>query len=230
MRNGLLLGFPCICFAAIVLLLGSPHRSAATSGAGSVAAAAVEANIAGRLIVDSSGSAQLIGYYPFIYGLPSNLFSGAASETTGYFTFRSSVFTINPLQNGNILHLLSTPSAGTTNVMSVYVNSYPNQNFSLPDTFSAGQMIAQYSTGKFIGTASAFGGVEAGTLVLMSSSNFSFQGQSFNLGALGSATTISLTFGQPISGGFSGGPAVVAFGGSAIGVGNSFSPSPGRVR
>jgi hypothetical protein len=48
-------------------------------------------------------------------------------------------------------------------------------------------------------------------------------------GSFKKATTISLTFGQPISGGFTIAPAVVAFGGDAIGVGNSNAPIERRA-
>jgi len=220
MRKAILLGFSLALLAATILALGGLRLGHAAVVDESAAPGAVEAQVVGRLIVDSTGSALLIGYYPYISGLPANLFAGAPSEATAYFTFRSSTFTLALLQNGNILHLLSTPSAGATNVMSVYFNSNPNQTFQTPDTFSNGELIAQYNTVKFMGTATPYSGVEAGTLTLVSSHSFSFQGETYDVGPLGSATTISLTFGQPLSGGFTLAPAVVAFGGDAIGVGN----------
>jgi hypothetical protein len=207
--------------AAAILALGNLHWAYAALGQQAAAPGAVEAQVVGRLIVDSSGSAQLIGYFPYISGLPSNLFLGTASETTAYFTFRSSTFNLAFLQNGNILHLLSTPSVGTTNLMSVYFNSNPYQTFQTPDTFSNGELIAQYNTVKFMGTATPYSGAEAGTLMLVSSHSFSFQGETYNVGPLGSAMTISLTFGQPISGRFTMAPAAMAFGGYAIGVENT---------
>jgi hypothetical protein len=60
-------------------------------------------------------------------------------------------------------------------------------------------------------TATAGGGLMAGTIMLISSSDFTIQGQTYNLGDLGDASTIVFTFGSS-PGGLTA-PLVIPFGG-----------------
>jgi len=210
----------CVCIGAAALLAFS--RAAAPNAAQeSVPTGDVAADLAGRLLVDTSGNAQLIGYYSYISGIQGTFFSGPTSEATAFFTFRSTPFTIEIVPNGNLFQLFSTPAAGLTEYIdSVYLNERPAGNFQDPDSFSKGQLIAQFKNTHFTGTTTGVAGNEAGSLQLISSRDFVFQGQTYNLRKLTHELTISLTFGPPYSGALGSGSAVVPFGGYALAVAN----------
>jgi hypothetical protein len=149
----------------------------------------VGAQIIGRIVLNADGTAETIGYYPFLLGLPSPLFSGTPGESTAYFTLHSTAFTAQTIPNATIMHAFATPPAGSANLVNVYFNSAPNQNFSNPNTFSAGQLIATYkSVGGMITGVVPYVGTDVVTLQLVSSADFSFGGQTFNIATLGGGT------------------------------------------
>jgi hypothetical protein len=176
----------------------------------------VGAQMIGRILFNADGTVETIGYYPFIEGLPSPLFSGTPGEKTAFFTFRSTTFTSQTIANATITNLFAIPPAGGQNLVNVYFNSTPNQDFSNPNTFSAGQLIATYNWQGLMGTSVApYFGTEVATLQLVSSADFSFDGQTFNLATLGgSALTIYLT--AAASSSSTGSPVVWPFGGAAV--------------
>jgi len=216
----------CVSFAIAALIgLRREHAQALPSVPNTTGT--VVAQIAGRLIVDSTGSSQLLGYYPFIAAIPGPFFSGTAGEATAYFTFRSTPFQAQLVPNGNIFYLLSTSLTGSPYVESVYFNSSPHQDFQDPTTFSAGLLVARYVSGGFIGTLTPYAGAEAGSLALISSQDFTFQGETYNFANISRVAAINLTFpATPLSGGFTSPPAVVPFGGYAI----AAAPEAARLR
>jgi hypothetical protein len=183
---------------------------------------AIAAHMVGRLLIDASGEAQLVGYYTYLAGISGPFFSGKPSEATAFFTFRTTRFRVNPLPNGNIIHFFSVPVDVPITEVRAYHNSRPNGDFQNPDTFSGGQLIGLFQAEKSMGTAAGSTFVMTGTFDLVSTSTFIFQGQRYNLGKLGEAVTLSVTFGPPLSGNFAGGPVVVCFGGYALAVGKRY--------
>ena len=207
-----------LCICSVVFLVVVAHPVWAQSQAtGSIPTGTVAVHCIGRFIVDSSGNGQLVGYFPFIANLATDFFSGTPGESTAYFTFRSTPFQLQLLPNGNLLHILTVPAAGAkTNRVTVYYNENPNQDFSNPDSFSAGKVIAQFDTEKFMGTVADTGAVEGGTLVLTSSSPFAIQGQTYDLANLLTAVTITFSTGATLPSLFTGGPTALPFGGYGL--------------
>jgi hypothetical protein len=98
----------------------------------------------GRAYLNSSGQGEVVGYFTDITGIGASdtLFSkkGPPSEVTAFFTFRSDVFSLKPLPtNGDIG--LDLVSAGT---FDIYHNSNPQGDWSNPDTYSSGQLVAHF--------------------------------------------------------------------------------------
>ncbi len=183
---------------------------------------AVASHLIGRFVINADGTAELYGYYPFIEGVPGPFFAGTPSEATAYLTFRTSLSTPQIVPNGNIYHIFLTPPASTPNTVNVYLNSNPAGDFTNPDTFSSGQLIATFQshTGMITAIPNTMGSGMT-TIELMSSSDFSFNGQTFNFSALGGGVTLVLTpTGMPLSGSLTSLPVVVPFGATAQAIGS----------
>jgi hypothetical protein len=225
MRNRIrAIGFAAIAGATILPLryfAQAPAKKRAIPDAAVMigSASPVTAHLVGQLQVDTSGNAQLVGYFPWISGLPA-AFAGTPSEATAYYTFRSPSFQVQIVANGGLMQILpmSSGATGGTLTYNMYYNTAPNQSFSNPGSFSQGQLVATLTSVQWMTTASTNGGVGSGTFELASSSNFSIQGQSYNMKALGNAVTLVLTIAP------SAGPASpyaafsVPLGGYALGV------------
>jgi hypothetical protein len=160
----------------------------------------VVAHEIGQAAIDASGNAQLIGYFPYIASLPSPFFSGPPSEATAYFTFRSPLFQLQVVTNGSIMHVFPVTPAGssaTSVTYNVYYNSSPNQSFSNPASFSQGLLIGTFNSVKWMATITPSGGLVAGTFTLASSTDFTVQGQTYNLRNVGDSITLVFDLGPP---------------------------------
>jgi hypothetical protein len=196
-------------FALTPLLSGvcSPAEAAQRpwTEAQQIPAAAVACYFVGRAFVqvDSQGqfvAGQVVGYFTDINGIgaSNSLFkpsSRGPSEQTAFFTFRSDVFSLTPLQNGDIG--LDLTSAGTFNI---YYNPKPDGDWSSPDTFSAdqpfpGQPIAQFTRPESLHLAilqsdganpPPFESISQHTLTetLVSSQSFTFNGHRYDFSTL----------------------------------------------
>ena len=185
---------------------------------GSVAIGAVAAHLVGQIDIDATGTAQWIGYLPYLAGVTGTFFSGTPSEATAYFTFRSTSFQEQEIPNGNLIELFPN-AVGAPLEIHVYLNRNPKGNFQTPDTFSDGVLIARLQPERAMGTDTGTLTIAAGTYNVVSGSDFTFQGQDYNIKDLTRALTIALTFGTPVPGGSAGGPALVSsFGGYALAV------------
>lgn len=192
------------------------HRSSE-----SVAIGAVAAHLVGRIVIDGTGNGQWIGYLPYLAGVTGTFFSGAPSEATAYFTFRSTSFQEQVIPNGNLTEIFPN-AVGEPLEIHVYINSNPNGNFQSPDSFSDGQLIATLQPERAMGTDTGSLTFAAGTYNVVSGSDFIFQGQTYNIRELTRSMTIVLTFGTPVPGVSAGSPALVSsFGGYAIAVGRT---------
>ena len=95
----------------------------------------------------------LVGYMPFIEGIPGPLFNGPAGEATAHFTLRlDSGFGSTPVflsPGSNVSVIFNPPGAR----FSVYFDQTPNQDWADPDSFSDGKLIAQFEESAFLSTS-----------------------------------------------------------------------------
>jgi hypothetical protein len=88
-----------------------------------------------------TGKGEVVGYFSQIEGIPAPFFGGAPSEGTAFFTFRSDVFSLEPLPiNGDV-----NPNLVTPGTFSIFFSPTPNHNWLNPDSFSGGQLIATFN-------------------------------------------------------------------------------------
>jgi len=177
----------------------------------------------GRIYVNpNTGQAIYAGYLVHLNGIPNPLFNGDASEKTAYFTFHTDVLQLTPLPN-NADIVLDLVSAGT---FSVYYNPSPNGDWSNPDTFKGPKLIATFQRQESLFPIIGPTGLHSLSESLLSSSNFTFNGQTFNFNRI---APYGITFAQffsstPIAGGGFGAYSVVFPGaGATIAVGSKLS-------
>jgi hypothetical protein len=205
----------CVCMT-IAAWVGWQRGSAQSTASGPVPDGQVAAHLVGRMTVDAYGNAQLFGYFPYFANLPVAFFSGAPSEATAYFTFRTAMFQLQAVPNGSIMELFSQPIGGSTAgaaPYSIYYNATPKQDFTNPDTFSQGRLIATFNPAVWMATVTPSGALLSDTITLASSSDFTIQSQPYNMRNLGAAVTMVFMFG-PSPGGLAV-PLTVPFGGYA---------------
>ncbi len=128
------LGF-CLLAA---LLLGPLAHVVDAIAADKVPAGHVAWQLVGSSLINpATGTAQVLAYFTFIEGVPGPMFADAPGERTAFFTLRSKPFTLQTFSNGDILiGLLGTET------FSLFLNTTPNRDFSNPDSFSDGQLMA----------------------------------------------------------------------------------------
>jgi hypothetical protein len=177
-----------IAVALVTFLAGLLSAAAAPP----VPAAAVACFFVGRAFQNSSGQGEVVGYFTDITGISGPLFSGAPGEDTAFFTIRSDIVQLTPLPtNGDVG--LALGSAGT---FDIYFNPTPIGDWSNPDTFSSGQLIARFTRpeGLLLQIPTYSRAVLTGTLV--SSRRFSLKGHEYDLRAIFPA---GLTFDESFS-------------------------------
>lgn len=159
-----------------------------------VPAAAVACYFVGRAFLSADFSrGEVVGYFTDINGIgaANALFNGMPSEQTAIFTFRSNVFSLTPLPpNGDVG--LDLVSAGT---FDIYYNSAPSGDWTKPDTFSSGQLVAHFSRPEVlfvqilqsdVASPPPFESISehAITETLISSQSFTFKGHQFDFNTL----------------------------------------------
>ena len=134
-----------------------------------------------RLLQGPSGF-FVIGYVNFLDGISAPMFDGTAGETTAVMTFRSDLFSVAPLFNGNVT-VLNWPAAPAP-VVKFYLNNSPKQDWNQPDSFSSGQLIGSFS-GR-VGQIAITGTTAVVTYSYdwISTRDFSLGGKMVNLGRL----------------------------------------------
>jgi hypothetical protein len=128
----------------------------------------------------TTGKAVYAGYVVHINGLPNPLFNGAPSEATAYFAFSTDVISLTPMPSNNDLSLYLV-SAGT---FSVYYNTSPAGDWSDPNTFSSGQLIATFARDESLFPDFTTLGFHSLSEVLVSSQKFTFKGQTYNINTM----------------------------------------------
>jgi hypothetical protein len=131
----------------------------------------------GRVYVNpTTGQFVYVGYLVHLDPIDVSLFNGSPSESTAYFTFSTDLAQLTPLTSNNDVNL-DLVSAGT---FSVYYNATPGADWSNPDTFSSGKLIATFQRKESL--FPQIGPISFHSLseTLMSSSNFEYGGQTYN--------------------------------------------------
>jgi hypothetical protein len=126
----------CGCSAGLIGRRPCQYSGSAADGAGGLVA-----HYVARLYIDpATGQGQCVGYFTDIAGITASLFSAIPREDTAYFTFRSDMFQLSPLQaNGDL-----QPDLFSAGSYAIYFNRQPTGDWSDPGTFSSGQPIATF--------------------------------------------------------------------------------------
>jgi hypothetical protein len=147
------------------------------------------------------------------------MFDGTAGETTAVMTFRSDLFSVAPLVNGNVM-VLNWPAAPAP-VVKFYLNNSPKQDWNQPDSFSSGQLIGSFS-GR-VGQIAITGTTAVVTYSYdwVSTQNFSLGGKMYNLGHLspGGGTISNYVSAVPVSTTVAGFPAALTSAGTSFVIG-----------
>lgn len=129
----------------------------------------------GRGITTPSGDTNAFGYFTFLDGVRGPFFAGAPSEATAFFTFRATPLVFSNISvNGSVL--FATFRSPT---YKVYFNPSPHGDWTKPDSFSSGRLIATFKRTDGFSLATSF---ISGKLA--SSEDFTFNGRTFNFNKL----------------------------------------------
>jgi hypothetical protein len=171
-----------------------------------------------RLLQGPSGF-FVIGYVNFLDGVSAPLFGGTPGEKTALMTFRSDLFSVAPLVNGNVM-VLNWPSTPAP-VVKFYLNNSPKQDWNQPDSFSSGQIIGSFN-GR-VGQIAIAGTTAVVTYSYdwVSTENFSLGGKTFNLGRLspGGGTISNYVSAEPVPTTVGGFPAALTSAGTSFVIG-----------
>ena len=181
-----------------------------------------------RLLQGPSGF-FVIGYVNFLDGVSAPLFDGTAGEKTALLTFRSDLFSVAPLLNGNVM-VLNWPAAPAP-VVKFYLNNSPKQDWNQPDSFSSGQLIGSFSArvGQIAITGISATATRGTTAVVtysydwVSTRDFSLGGKMYSLGRLspGGGTISNYVSAEPVPTTVSGFPAALTSAGTSFVIGQS---------
>jgi hypothetical protein len=180
----------------LAALLGASYSPAEAQegiwAAKQVPAAEIACRFVGRAFTNNSGVGEILGYFTSMNGVGDSdtVFNGPPSETTAFFTFRA-LFSLKALPlNGDVQPYIV--SAGT---FDIYYNQSPNGDWSDPESFSAGQLIAHFMRPESLfirvlqsdlAVPGAFEAISVHdvTEILASSQSFTFRGHRYDLGDL----------------------------------------------
>ena len=136
----------CIAYAAMSLLAPGNRLKAQTKATTAPIGSAAWYQVGRTAVNPTTGAGFAYGYYAQMAGLTGPFFSGAPSEATAYFTFRTTVFQLVPIKaNGDINMALVLPDT-----FNVYYTASPNHDWSNPDSFSTGVIVGTFSRDQFL--------------------------------------------------------------------------------
>ncbi|WNG50090.1 hypothetical protein F0U60_42680 [Archangium minus] len=133
----------------------------------------------GRIYESNDGKVQDLGYFAHLGGIEP-LFDGSPGEATAFFTFRSTPFTVQTLQNGDL-----SVSLDATGTFTLYLQHEPRGDFSRPETFSQGEPIATFER-LYTAVSTSVGPLASNlfSAALRSSVDFTHRGRTWNLARL----------------------------------------------
>jgi hypothetical protein len=176
----------------------------------------------GRTAVNpSTGAGFAYGYYTQIAGLTGSLFNGPPGESTAFFTFRTSQFSLIPVKtNGDVNLAIVTPDT-----FNVYLNTNPQRDWKNPDSFSSGVIVATFTRDQFLLLRiwESFG---TEYCHLDSSQDFTFNNATVNLGNLISGVTLTSIYSNAPLPPLPGFLAVIGFAGQGIVASGPPTPNP----
>jgi hypothetical protein len=187
-----------------------------------VPSAGVAWYVIGRVLIGPDGKGEEAGFFVFLNGLDDELFSGEPSERTAHFTVRSDPFTIRTFQNGDLQATLL--SRGT---FRLYYNEHPQADFSDPETFSKGKVIAEFERVKAMLVTVAGVTSDVFWATRTKSHDFHFKGKRFNLkdAVPHGITEIGTASSTPMPGNEKF-PVMLPFVGSSLAVGDTSGAGP----
>jgi len=154
----------------------------------------VVAQSIGRLLIHADGTSEIIGHFHVLAGLPQTLlFARDPGEASAYFTARSTLFTIEPFQNGGLTHFRVRPVEGDFVRVRFYYDSTPDQDLSRPDTYSDGELTSSWRWHSGHGTITNGVSTFTGGLDLESGGAITHQGNLLEVAGIANAVTIVLT-------------------------------------
>jgi hypothetical protein len=157
----------------------------------------VVAQATGRLVGGGglNGDYEMICYFTFIEGFGTSVFAGEPGERNAMFTLRTDGFKFQTFLNGALVHFGRLVTPGTeAPAIRVYYSATPNRDFARPETYSQGQLVAVLRTRGVQGNLSPSLHFRAvGSMTLETSSNFTVNGRTINLGPLGDAVTSTMS-------------------------------------
>jgi hypothetical protein len=129
-----------------------------------------------RLYVIPGNKAIVAGYFTQIAALPGTLFAGVPGESTAMFSFSFEAPVAMQIANGD----LSTVVLASGGSFNIYYDPNPNRTWDDPSSFTTGTLVATYRNS--IGTSATAGPVNLTqeASVFESSSDFDFQGRTWN--------------------------------------------------
>ena len=205
------------------------HWSHGQKTAGSIPAGQTVLTFVNRLLINPP-QVVVYGYFVDIAGVPGPLFSGTPSnEATAHFTWSLNAAGAVQLQNGaakdpGSIGVAVLPSNESFNI---YYNANPNQSWSNPASFAAGQLIASFKSTP--GTQTGAGPVSFVTqsYTRVSSQDFTFKGETYNLERVirHGFTLFGVASQIPLDGALAP-PLTFSAAGSAVAIGGSLSGVP----
>ncbi len=171
------------CTVAMLLISGL-FTAAAEERRDAVPAGKTVLSFVDRLILNPGVEALVIGYFPVIRGIPGPLFSGTArNETAAFFTYSLNAAGGTVLDNGggpNVPGDTSVALLPSGESFKVYYNAVPNQSWSDPDSFSAGELVATFKSAPGTSTSSGPVTLVTQSYLFESSRDFVFDGKTYN--------------------------------------------------
>jgi hypothetical protein len=206
---------------AMTLTLSQPAWLASQEKVGDgIPASALFSHFVGRVLVNpSNGATTVVGYFTDLEGIAGPLFDGAPSEATAFFTFRTNAGGgSSKILPTNIDLAVSLPGSGT---YSMYFNPVPNGNWSSPDSFSSGQVVATFQRTTINSISVGPVNTQIFSSELVSSADFTFLGKTYNLNRIvpNGLANYHLGSNTPASSGVADFPLAFAFAGSAVALG-----------
>lgn len=172
-----------LCIFTLVLLVLTLGIPVAAEAPPNVPAGETVLTFVNRLSINlqtNPPQALVFGYFPTVQGLPGLLFSGAPSESTAFFTWTLNSSGAHQIQNADTTVVVLP----TGQSLDVYFHSNPNQSWSDPASFSAGELVASFKAGSGTQTNSGPVVLVTQSYYLTFSKDFSFKGETFNFAGL----------------------------------------------
>lgn len=215
----------CLCSAALAatFLLASQPRAFCQEKT-RISAGEVAYHYIGRVSLNFvTGKAIIVGYFTTLNGVPATipLFHGSPSESTALFTFRADA-DFQPLPGNGVVGGAPAvlPALIAPGDFKVYFTANPSHNWSDPDSFSNGQLVATFLRAAEQLALLGSVGMNTASASITSSERFSLGDVRIDLGRLLARGVTNVTMGNnaPLPGSTPTAP-IFGFGGYGVAIG-----------